>query len=51
MDGQMVTKRLGGMQYHSHERIHPQRTLTAMRRDSPDDSSDDKKGTKRKRIS
>ena len=29
------------MQYHSREGIHPQRTSTTNRRDSPDDSSDD----------
>ena len=37
----MVTECIGSLQYHSHERIHPQRTLTTMRRDSLDDSSDD----------
>ena len=37
----MVTGRIGSLQDHSHERIHSQRTSTAMRRDSPDESSDD----------
>ena len=39
----MVTENISSMQYHPHERIHPQRTSTANRRDSPDDSSDDNK--------
>ena len=37
----MVTENISSMQYHPHERIHPQRTSTANRRDFPDDSSDD----------
>ena len=37
----MVTENISSMQYHPHEGIHPQRTSTANRRDSPDDSSDD----------
>ena len=40
-DRQMVTENISSMQYHPHEGIHPQRTSTANRRDSSDDSSDD----------
>ena len=40
-DRWMVTENISSMQYHPHEGIHPQRTSTANRRDSPDDSSDD----------
>ena len=34
IDGQIVTENICSMQYHPHERIHPQRTSTASRRDS-----------------
>ena len=40
-DRQMLTENISSMQYHPHEGIHPHRILTANRRDSPDDSSDD----------
>ena len=40
-DRQMVTDNIGNMQYHLHEGIHPPRTSTSNRRDSPDNSSDD----------
>ena len=37
----MVNDNIGNMQYHLHEGVHPPRTSTSNRRDSPDDSSDD----------
>ena len=42
----MVTENISSIQYHPHERIYLQRTSTANRRDSPDDSSDDNRSLK-----
>ena len=46
----MVTENISSMQYHPHEGIHPQRTSTSNRRDSPDDSSDDNRSLRGKDI-
>ena len=40
-DRRIVTENRSSIQYYPHEGIHPQRTSTANRRDSSDNSSDD----------
>ena len=42
-DWQMVTENISSIQYHPHEGSHPQRSSTSNRRDSSDDSCDDRR--------